>query len=173
MPHEMSTRVTNGPTPGIAITHPLPGEPGGHCRTTVCSWTAEPGDPAPPTVKQPEYHLRYRSLCGGCGHTGPDRSEENAAVEDGCDHAFPGWRELPVMAERPYAGAALERWEAEARAVYPAGWFDRGGPVRATRRPMGGRHVPGYAPGGGYSMGVVRERPSKESARRIQGSLFD
>ncbi|GGS84928.1 hypothetical protein GCM10010156_49430 [Planobispora rosea] len=160
----------------IAPTHPGPGEPGSPCRVTVCSWWAEDGEVASPTVADPSYHLRFRSHCGGCGHEGPARSCENAAVEDGCDHAYPGWRRLPVMEHRPYEGAPLKRWEAECRRVYPPGWFDQQGPVRAYRTPPGMRHVPGYAPGGGYSIAVLVPRlpftRAAFAAATVQDALF-
>ncbi|GAA2657494.1 DUF6349 family protein [Nonomuraea recticatena] len=152
----------------------LPEQPQGHCRVHVGYWHKKADEVDPPTVDNPGYHLRYRSTCGGCGHAGPVRSSENRAAEDGCDHAYPGWRTMPVMAERPYGSqAAIARWEAAARAAYPAGWFDRQGPVRAYRTPGGTRHVPGYAPGGGLSMAVLRSRqPAAPKAKPVQEGLF-
>ncbi|MFC4060201.1 DUF6349 family protein [Planomonospora corallina] len=158
----------------VSTTHPDPGPPGGHCRVTVLSWHVQASEDAPETVADPGYHLRYRSHCGGRDSEGPIRSRENEAVEDGCDHAYPGWRELPVMEKRPYEGAPLRRWEAECRRVYPAGWFDRQGPVRDYRTAGGTRHVPGYAPGGGYCMAVVRREPTHPAPApaAVQDALF-
>ncbi|MER6828828.1 DUF6349 family protein [Streptosporangium sp. NPDC000563] len=160
--------------PTTAITHPDPGERlSGHCRVTV-TWQYRPDDvPMEPTEEEP-FHLRYRSYCGGCGHTGPARSRENRAAEDGCDHAYPGWRDLPVMGKRPYQGKPLARWEEEARAVYPPGWFDRQGPVREYRPAGLTRHVPGYAPGGGYCMAVMLRQPHRphNTPATVQTSLF-
>ncbi|GAA3027520.1 DUF6349 family protein [Streptosporangium longisporum] len=157
---------TATPTPD-----PAP-RPERYCRVTITSWRTAPDEPSPPTVENPDYHLRYYAFCSGCGHNGPIRSSENTAVEDGCDHAHPDWREMPVMDHRPYEGKPLAAWEKQARAVYPAGWFDREGPVRAYRTPGGTRHVPGYAPGGGYSMAVLRPQPAAAPIRGEQASLF-
>ncbi|MFI9591129.1 DUF6349 family protein [Nonomuraea sp. NPDC052265] len=160
--------------PSVAISHPDPGHPGGHCRVTVRYWHVKDGEPSPPTVHDPTFHMRYRSHCGGCGDEGPVRSRENEAAEDGCDHAYPGWRDLPVMEHRPYEGKPLARWQEECRRVYPAGWFERQGPVREYRNPGGTRHVPGYAPGGGYCMAVLRQRPQPNhpTPAAVQGALF-
>lgn len=138
------------------------------CRIEVRYWHVSEDEPAAPTVEHPDFHMRYRFVCA-CGQEGPPRSRDNAAAEDGCDHAYPGWRDMPVMEERPHEGKPLRKWEAEARKVYPAGWFERGGPVREYRRPGGTRHVPGYAPGGGYCMAVLRTaRPA--SPTRVQSA---
>ncbi|MFC4060202.1 DUF6349 family protein [Planomonospora corallina] len=129
--------------------------PGDDCRASVRSWLTQPGEPAPPTVAHPDRPGRYRATCPACGHKGPVRSSANEAVEDGCDHAYPGWRELPVVVPRPFKETHRPRWEADCRAAYPPGWFDREGPVREYRGGGGMRHVPGLAPGGGYCMAVA------------------
>jgi hypothetical protein len=159
--------------------HPAPGTRlEGGCQVTVFGWTKKDGEPDPPTVADPDYHLRYRSQCDGCGDEGPIRSSENAATEDGHDHAFPGWRDMPVLEHRPYeydGTKARQRWEADARRAYPEGWFERGGPVLEYRTPPGTRHVPGQAPGGGYCMAVVRPAPASAPAAPaagVQESLF-
>ncbi|MEZ0076337.1 DUF6349 family protein [Planotetraspora sp. GP83] len=168
---------------GVAICQPAPGPRlEGACRTTVLSWSHDGQMPSPPTVAEPERHIRYRSFCGACGHAGPIRSDENTAVEDGQDHAFSGWRDMPVLLHRPYdidssSKKAITKWEADARKAYPQGWFERGGPVLEWRTPPGTRHVPGRAPGGGYAMAVVRAEPAtpeprREPARVEQTSLF-
>jgi Family of unknown function (DUF6349) len=35
--------------------------------------------------------LLFRGACRGCDWEGEPRDEENAAAEDACDHAWPGW----------------------------------------------------------------------------------
>ncbi|MEU9887971.1 DUF6349 family protein [Sphaerisporangium sp. NPDC051011] len=145
------------------------------CRVYVQYRSVKNGEPAEPTVANPDRRLRYQSQCGGCGHQGPERSSENTAAEDGCDHAYPGWRDMPVMEHRPHEDKkAIARWEKEARAAYPAGWFDRQGPVREYRTPGGTRHVPGMGPGGGYCMAVLRTPPPKPRTptRAVQQPLF-
>jgi hypothetical protein len=145
----------------------------GTCRVAVRYRHVEKDEPVEPTVANPDYHLRYRSQCAGCGHLGPQRSSENEAAEDGCDHAYPGWRDMPVLDHRPYEGKPLAQWEKAARAVYPAGWLERQGPVREYRTPGGTRHVPGYAPGGGYCMAVLRAATSTTAKPvAVQESLF-
>ncbi|WP_346146509.1 DUF6349 family protein [Nonomuraea recticatena] len=146
--------------------------PSGECRASITSWRVEAGEQAPPTVSRPGYRIRLRARCPGCGHEGPLRSEEEEAVEDACDHAFPDWRDMPVMEPRPYEDARRERWYAAARAVYPRGWFEREGPVREYRPHGGMRPLLGAAPGGGYSVGVACEPPASPPAPALQQSLF-
>jgi hypothetical protein len=153
----------------VSFTPPDPGPEGGHCRVTIRRprlGSCTPGDGP--------VRWRYRSYCGGCGHEGPGRTSENDAVEDGHDHAFPGWREMPVVAHRPHTDRRepLDRWKAAVAAVYPAGWLERQGPVRELRH-GGSRHVPGLAPGGGYLMAVMRPGPKVAAGRpEVQQSLF-
>ena len=113
----------------------------------------------------------HYASCTDCGFEGPARADENVAVEDGLDHAFPGWRELPVVEGPPDQGdpggdRARARWEKQIRDLYPDGWFTprvprvgepRGGPVLTFRVPIGTHHVNGRAPGGGYDVGVTHE----------------
>ncbi|MFF3441865.1 DUF6349 family protein [Streptosporangium sp. NPDC002721] len=163
------------PKPTAPTTRPDPGpDSADTCRVHVRYWCKRDQEQDPPTVRDPGYHLRYRSHCAGCGHDGPIRSGENEAAEDGCDHAYPGWRLMPVLEHRPYEGAPLARWEEAARAAYPPGWFERQGPVREYRNPGLTRHVPGYAPGGGYCMAVMIRQPRRprSTPATVQGTLF-
>ncbi|MET7339470.1 DUF6349 family protein [Nonomuraea sp. NPDC005650] len=116
-------------------------------------------DPDPPTVDQPGNRGRIWGYCPGCGHEGPLRSDENLAAEDAADHAYPGWRDMPVVRARPYDpsgknGPLVTEWETACRLAYPRGWFERKGPVREERYGRGLRHVYGQGPGGGYAMAV-------------------
>lgn len=144
------------------------------CRAQVTQTRLGPREPREPT-EEPNYHLRYRATCPTCGHTGPARSDENAAAEDACDHAYPGWRTLPVLEHRPldYQTAAVAHWEEAARRAYPPGWFDQQGPVRTERSPGGTRHVPGRAPGGGYDMTGRIRRPTPTTPKVEAPALFD
>ncbi|MFB9476914.1 DUF6349 family protein [Nonomuraea salmonea] len=132
------------------------------------------GDPNPASVADPGYHLRYWASCSGCGHETPLRSTENAAAEDGCDHAYPGWRNKPVMEYHPYDGKKLQKWQEAVRRVYGDAWLDRSGPVREARTGAASRHVPEFAPGGGYLMAVMCDRPAapKPDPDPVQGALF-
>ncbi|MFI9591130.1 DUF6349 family protein [Nonomuraea sp. NPDC052265] len=152
-----------------ATGHPRP--PGDDCRATIRSWRVEDGEPAPPTGARRRV-ARYRASCRACGDEGPIRSSEGAAVEDACDHAYPGWRTMPVVEPRPYKLGDRPRWEADCRRAYPPGWFDRQGPVREYRPSGGTRHVPAFAPGGGYCMAVMCTMPKPAPVRTVQTSLF-
>jgi hypothetical protein len=85
-------------------------------------------------------------------------SDENSAAELANDHAFPGWRELPVVPSPPHddnpkkKAQAEAKWQALVDRMLPAGWLKQGGPIRTLRGVHGTRHVPGRAPGGGYDM---------------------
>ena len=82
---------------------------------------------------------------------------ETAVVEAWHDHAFPGWRDLPVIPcdiGTQLGGEKKDR----ARAVawieehYPAGWQREFAPVLSERRSYGTRSVPGRSPWGGYDI---------------------
>lgn len=118
--------------------------------------------------------LQYRGRClkAGCSWMGPERSTENAAVEDGHDHAWPGWRELPVLDEIPYWGsspkqeaAGKARLERILTGLYPTAFLTPGAPIRTRRGSWAaGRHVPGRAPWGGYDL--AGEVPPRERRTR-------
>jgi hypothetical protein len=110
--------------------------------------------------------LLYRSACrmAGCDWEGPERGRGNAAVEDGMDHSWPGWRGLTTVPRVPGTGGsgtssaavrAITSWAAKVNAVYPAGWLESGGPIRTLRRPMETRHVESATPYGGYDLAVI------------------
>jgi len=99
--------------------------------------------------------LLYRGACRSCGWEGEPVDEENSAAEDACDHAWPGWRELPVVARVPDDGKRHDAWAKRVAATYPTGWLAGGGPIRTQRSGVGTRHVPGRTPFGGYDMAVA------------------
>jgi hypothetical protein len=101
--------------------------------------------------------LVYRGACRGCDWEGDPRGRENEAVEDAHDHAWPGWRGLPVIRTRkPGAPHQAARWADEVALAYPPGWIEAGGPVRILRTPPGMRHVPSMgSPFGGYDMATL------------------
>ncbi len=81
--------------------------------------------------------------------------DENTAVEGWHDHAFPGWRGLPIVPARlrdtGSAGAskAVRRWIEE---NYPPAMQVAGAPIITERARYGTRHVPGRSPWGGYDL---------------------
>lgn len=88
---------------------------------------------------------------------------EPAVVEAWHDHAWPGWRDLPIipLGVRPFGGGlgannpdrkAAARGRAWVAEHYPASWQVDGAPVRTERNRTGTRHVPGYSPWGGFDL---------------------
>ena len=69
--------------------------------------TLEPGR-CRPTVEDAhdDNGMAYRGACLGCGWAGIPRRDENVAVEDAHDHAWPGWRELPLVGRCPHDATA-------------------------------------------------------------------
>jgi hypothetical protein len=105
----------------------------------------------------------YRGACRCCDWEGvprPGLEAENLAAEDALDHAWPGWRDLPAVVQKPDNPKSAPRWLERVTAAYPAGWLEAGGPIRTWRQPLGTRHVPGYGPFGGYDAGVLAEQES-------------
>jgi hypothetical protein len=96
--------------------------------------------------------LMYRAACRGCDWEGQPADRENAAAEDACDHAWPGWRQLPIVGRVPEERKARARWVEEVTASYPTGWLEDGGPIRTARSGAGSRHVPTRTPFGGYDI---------------------
>jgi hypothetical protein len=102
--------------------------------------------------------LIYRGACLGCGWEGEPCEDENTAAEDAHDHAWPGWRQLPVVARCPPQGPqtgkqnALSGWLERVDQVYPVGWISGGGPIRTRRDGIGTRHVPLATPFGGWDL---------------------
>jgi hypothetical protein len=142
----------------VFITHPGDGFGSDH----ELGLDENPADRCLPTVeinRPEEGHNVYRSRCLGCGHRGSERASENEASEGGQDHAFPGWRDLPVVASPPTGDGSpkqqaerMAKWVASVTPLLPQGWLERGGPIRTHRKSPGNRHVPSRAPGGGYDM---------------------
>lgn len=102
--------------------------------------------------------LLYRAACLHCTWEGPAHDCENLAAEDAHDHAWPGWRTLPIVPRRPQPGNsakekdAMSTWARRVDTLYPAGWLQEGGPIRTRRQRYGTRHVPDGTGGGGYDM---------------------
>ena len=114
--------------------------------------------------------LVYKGMCTRCDWEAEHYwDDENRAAEDALDHAWPGWRDLPVLEHPPYAdvgGKSAEkdkkRWLDYANRLYPPGWIEQGGPIKTPRKANSTRHVPNRSGWGGYNVGVLwesEERP--------------
>lgn len=96
---------------------------------------------------------RVQGICTECDWRLID-PDESLVVEAWHDHAFPGWRELPVV-PRKYTGLPprgrdpLREWAEE---HYPATWQRTGAPIITEREGIGTRHVPGRSPWGGFDL---------------------
>lgn len=131
----------------LACTHP--GEPASRCQPTVL--TAGPQCSHDWRQRcQAAGDLLYRGACRACPWEGPARDRENPATKDACDHAWPGWRDLPAV--EPNDPKALASWTRRVTALYPPGWVEDGGPVRTRRAEGAGRHNKMHRLG--YSMGA-------------------
>lgn len=102
----------------------------------------------------------HKVVCTACRWQYIDDSKQRT-VEAWHDHAFPGWRDLPLLPSK-LRGAmgtskmtpALEAWFAD---NYPEEFRVGGAPILTARDRIMSRHVPGYSPWGGFDMGIIRE----------------
>jgi hypothetical protein len=115
-----------------------PGKPTGECQPTVLKATL-PGHPEEGRPCGCAGGTKHRGACLGCDWEGPARDHENEASEDACDHAWPAWRDMPVVPSPPH-GKALAAWTRKVAAQYPDGWVAAGGPIRTRRPGIGSRH---------------------------------
>ncbi len=110
--------------------------------------------------------LLFRAACVTCDFEGDTRVNENAAGEDAHDHAWPGWRNLPIVPHQPTpnSGSARESgsgrtafsaWLTRVNATYPQGWLARGGPIRTHRKPGATRHIPAATVFGGWDLATT------------------
>lgn len=99
--------------------------------------------------------LMYRGACRHCDWEGEPHDRENTAAEDACDHAWPGWRDVPVVPTVPEERKKRAAWLERTVEIYPPGWLEDGGPIRTARSGYGTRHVPSRTPFGGYDLAVV------------------
>ena len=101
----------------------------------------------------------HRGACSWCDWEGPTRTNETQAIEDAHDHAWPGWRDLPVLPRWPDEGTGKKKgvdrahWWATARELYPEGWIEQGGPILTRRGVMGTHPIRGhFHPAGGWDI---------------------
>jgi hypothetical protein len=83
----------------------------------------------------------YRSACTGCPWEGEPTIDEDLALAGACDHAWPGWRDLPIVDRRQSLKPEhwLDQLEDDYEAVMP-GWRESGAPIRTRRDgPVGTR----------------------------------
>jgi hypothetical protein len=144
----------------------VPSAPADRCQATVLHvdarcprWAAPGGMPDCTCCTEIDDYL-FRGACRGCDWEGdPHRDgRENPAVEDAMDHAWPGWRDVPIVARYRQEQKARERWVAKVLPQYPVGWLQAGGPIRTLRDKCASRHNAGQVttPWAGYDMGVIR-----------------
>lgn len=103
--------------------------------------------------------LMSNAICDPCAWHSV--GTEDSAVEAWHDHAWPGWRDLPVIpvGVRPGAGGINKSTKgalAWVVANYPPEWQVPGAPMVTQRDGSGRRHVPGYSPWGGYDLSARR-----------------
>lgn len=132
-----------------------------HCQAAVmsanlsCHHTSRYADPC-----QCVDGTVYRGACYYCDWEGGLRPSEEDALEDALDHAWPGWRELPVvesdwMKESGSKRAkAIQAWWGRILAAgYARDWLEQGGPIRTRRSIQGARPVFGaYHPAEGWDV---------------------
>jgi hypothetical protein len=139
----------------------VPGEPTSRCQAAVLSCDVRDASDDPGCACPRPGALLYRAACRSCDWEGDPRDGENPAAEDALGHAWPGWRDVPVVPARPSNPKAEPAWKARILALYPAGWLEDGGPYRTARTGQyDTRHVPGRTPWGGYDIAAV---PAAES----------
>ena len=119
--------------------------------------------------------LIYMAICEPCGwHF--IAGDENSAVEGWHDHAFPGWRDLPIVPARlrdidkPGLSKAAKKW---IEAHYPKSTQIVGAPIITERTTMGTRHVPGRSPWGGYDISHTAVAPTRQVEPRRHRSTPD
>ncbi|MBJ7287579.1 DUF6349 family protein [Williamsia sp.] len=94
-----------------------------------------------------------RAMCRGCDwEADTDYLNSDHAIADAHDHAFPGWRESPLVLDpQPMNPKPLAKWQAKVIDLYggdrPNGW-----PIISPRPGGGNRSVPCRSPFGGYDM---------------------
>ena len=101
--------------------------------------------------------LLHRAQCEPCEWVAV--GDENTVVETWHDHAWPGWRDLPVMplktGEFPDTHARRrQRWASEHQ---PAAWQAYGAPIRTAREGHATRHVEAKSPWKGYDLAAAED----------------
>jgi hypothetical protein len=98
--------------------------------------------------------LLYRAICVDCRwqHTGTEKT----VVEAWHDHAWPGWRNLPVVpasiARTDDQNRPTKKFHAWITEHYPTSWQVPGAPIITERASHGTRHVNGRSPWKGFDL---------------------
>lgn len=112
----------------------------------------------------------FRAGCTGCGFVTEPRPSEMQALTEGLDHSHPGWWQQPIVSKpkdaRPYS-EEFAKWGREIARVYPAGWFESGGPVRTQRVNDDQPHAEG-APGGGWDIPGTVSRAARARPQEVK-----
>ena len=108
-----------------------------------------------------EYNSHTRAVCADCGWHTPIITEPGRNLQAmWLDHAYPGWRDLPVIPElspertsSAASQAKYARWLERVEDLYPDGWGIPGAPI-ITRAgdTVSTRSVPGRSPWGGFDV---------------------
>ena len=85
-------------------------------------------------------------------------SSSQKVIEAWHDHAFPGWRNLPVLPAKLARNRGEKKADAKvldwAVTTYPADWQISGAPIITERDTYATRAVPGRSPFGGYDLPI-------------------
>lgn len=95
-----------------------------------------------------------RAWCEPCAWASPIVGTAAEAIAAWHDHAWPGWRDLPVLGKSvPFDTKAAARWAAQHIGdTYPATWMCPGAPVVTYRGEFGQRDVANRSPWGGFDL---------------------
>lgn len=95
--------------------------------------------------------LMYQAICPTC-RWHDIAASERAVVEAWHDHAWPGWRDLPIAPGSLVRGGASRRLREWVDDHYPSQWRRGGAPILSERDAGGTRPVPGRSPFRGYDL---------------------
>lgn len=90
----------------------------------------------------------YRTVCAPCGWASDVLAREDEAIWAWHDHAWPGWRELPVVEHVLTA----RNWVRRVEDAYPVGWGILGAPMITDRTGRADRSLPGRSPWFGWDL---------------------
>ena len=135
------------------------GEANGHSLVSFTAdlrcdkWKHEEGEDGRPLPCACVGDLLHQGICEPCEWHAI--GTEAQIVEAWHDHAWPGWRDLPVVPahiEARNQGKLSKKALAWIRDHYPDDWQIDGAPLITDRGGIGTRHVPGYSPWGGFDI---------------------
>lgn len=136
-------------------------------------WKHSEGEDGRPLACSCVGDLLHQGICEPCEwHV---IGTESQIVEAWHDHAWPGWRGLPVIPsqiEVRNQGKLSKKALAWIQEHYPAESQVDGAPIITDRGGIGTRHVPGYSPWGGFdishtALGARPLPPQQQVVRRL------